>query len=75
MNYFSNIDEFYESFYDVLDEDLENYLKNNGEKIKSIKIRSPHYSIADIKFRLVRDSYLTKQNMKKLCFPCSKKRI
>jgi len=74
MNYFSNIDEFYESFYDVLDEDLENYLKNNVEKIKSIKIRSPHYSIADIKFRLVRDSYLTKTKYEKVMFSMFKEK-
>ena len=38
INYFSNIDTFYECFYFDLDEDLETFLKNNIDKIKSINI-------------------------------------
>ncbi|MBO6960203.1 MAG: polysaccharide deacetylase family protein [Prochlorococcus marinus CUG1438] len=74
MNYFPNIDSFYDCFYDVLDEDLENFFKLSINKIKSIKIRSPHYSTADIKFRLVRDSYLTKTKYEKIMFSMFKQK-
>ena len=60
MNYFNNVDEFYNSFYQVLDKDLKTFFEDNNEKIKATKIKFPHYSIEDIKFRLVRDIFLTK---------------
>ena len=60
MNYFDNVDEFYNSFYQVLDKDLKTFFEDNNDKIKATKIKFPHYSIEDIKFRLVRDIFLTK---------------
>ena len=60
MNYFNNVDEFYNSFYQVLDKDLKTFFEDNNDKIKETKIKFPHYSIEDIKFRLVRDIFLTK---------------
>ena len=60
MNYFNNVDEFYNSFYQVLDKDLKTFFEDNNDKIKATKIKFPHYSIEDIKFRLVRDIFLTK---------------
>ena len=62
MNYFNNVDEFYNSFYQVLDEDLKTFFEDNNDKIKATKIKFPHYSIEDIKFRLVRDIFLTKSH-------------
>ena len=64
MNYFNNVDEFYNSFYQVLDEDLKTFFEDNNDKIKATKIKFPHYSIKDIKFRLVRDIFLTKSQYK-----------
>ena len=64
MNYFNNVDEFYNSFYQVLDEDLKTFFEDNNDKIKATKIKFPHYSIEDIKFRLVRDIFLTKSQYK-----------
>ncbi len=60
MNYFDNVNEFYNSFYKVLDKDLKFFFEDNKEKIKATKIKLPSYSIEDIKFRLVRDIFLTK---------------
>ena len=68
MNYFNNVDEFYNDFYKVLDRDLKTFFENNNEKIKSTKIKFPHYSIEDIKFRLVRDLFLNKSQYEETMF-------
>ena len=68
MNYFDDVGEFYNNFYKVLDKDLRNFFDNNNEKIQSTKIKFPHYSIEDIKFRLVRDMYLTKSQYEEIMF-------
>ena len=60
MNYFKSVDEFYDSFYEVLDKDLKSFFENNSITIKKKKIKFPIYSTEDIKFRLVRDVFLTK---------------
>ena len=60
MNYFNNVDEFYNSFYQVLDKNLKTFFEDNNDKIKEKKIKHSVYSIEDIKFRLVRDIFLTK---------------
>ena len=60
MNYFKSVDEFYDCFYEVLDKDLESFFKKKSITIEDTKIKFPHYSISDIKFRLVRDVFLTK---------------
>ena len=68
MNYFDNVDEFYNSFYQVLDKDLKTFFEDNNEKIKATKIKFPHYSIEDTKFRLVRDIFLTKSHYEETMF-------
>ena len=68
MNYFNNVDEFYNSFYQVLDKDLKTFFEDNNDKIKATKIKFPHYSIEDIKFRLVRDVFLTKSHYEETMF-------
>ena len=59
-NYFSNINEFYQSFFNLLETDLNFFFKQNENKIKQVKKSFPFYSIEDIKFRLVRDTLITK---------------
>ncbi len=58
--YFNNINEFYDNFYKVLDKDLKSFFEKNRNKIKEKKMKFPFYTIEDIKFRLVRDVFLTK---------------
>ena len=67
-NYFNNVDEFYNSFYQVLDKDLKTFFEDNNDKIKATKIKYPNYSIEDIKFRLVRDIFLTKSHYEETMF-------
>ena len=68
MNYFNSVDEFYNNFYKVLDKDLKSFFKKNVEKIKEMKIKIPIYSIEDIKFRLVRDIFLTRSQFEEIMF-------
>ena len=65
-SYFSNINAFYKSFYKILDKDLNKFFIKNQKLIKTIKKRSPFYSLEDIKFRLIRDIYLSKSRYKKI---------
>lgn len=66
LNFFNSIDEFYKYFYNLLGIDLENFFSNKKELITSIKYKYNYYSIEDIKFRLVRDLYLNKEDYKNL---------
>ncbi len=59
MNHFENVDDFYINFYKKLHKDLNNFFKQNEKKIRNTKVKFPFYSIEDIKFRLVRDIFLT----------------
>ena len=74
MNYFNDVSEFYDNFYKVLDKDLKLFLKKNSDKIKESKIKFPHYSIEDIKFRLVRDNFLSKKQYEEVMFLLFKER-
>ena len=67
-NYFNSIEEFYENFYKILDKDLKTFFKKNQKKIKSIKTKFPFYSVEDIKFRLIRDTFLTKKKYEETMF-------
>ena len=56
---------FYKLFFNFLNEDLSIFFKKNENIIKEKKLKFPHYSISDIKFRLVRDKYLDKNRYEK----------
>ncbi len=68
MNYFNNVDEFYANFYKVLDKDLKPFFEKSSDEITKLKIKFTHNSIEDIKFRLVRDNFLTKSQYEKIMF-------
>ena len=68
VNYFKDINEFYKSFYKVLDKDLKKFFDENYDNISSTKDKFPFYSIEDIKFRLVRDNFLNKTKYKEIMF-------
>ena len=74
MNYYKNVDEFYDSFYEVLDKDLKSFFEKNSIIIKDKKIKYPLYSISDIKFRLVRDVLLTKAQYEETMFSMFKEK-
>ena len=73
-NYFDSIDEFYKSFYKVLDTDLKSFFEKNSNKIKETKIKFPLYTIEDAKFRLVRDIFLTKSQYEENTFSLIKEK-
>jgi peptidoglycan/xylan/chitin deacetylase (PgdA/CDA1 family) len=74
MNYYNTVDEFYNSFYQVLNKDLKTFFQENNDRIKATKIKFSQYSIEDIKFRLVRDILLTKSQYEETMFLMFKKK-
>ena len=57
--YFKNSDEFYKLFFLHIDQDLNYFFSSQKKMIKEKQSKYPEYSIHDIKFRLVRDIFLT----------------
>ncbi len=74
MNYFNSVDEFYMNFYKVLNKDLDNFFKINEDVIKNTKIKFTYYTIEDIKFRLIRDKYLKKEEYEIIMFNMMKEK-
>ena len=69
--FFKSPEEFYNLFFDLINEDLSDFFKKKKKNISQIMKQSPFYSISDIKFRLGRDYYLGKDkynNLMKLMF-------
>ena len=69
-NYFKNIDDFYEMFFSEISIDLIPFFNSKKKKMIQMMRTFPYYSINDIKFRILRDDFLTRKNydfiMKKL---------
>jgi peptidoglycan/xylan/chitin deacetylase (PgdA/CDA1 family) len=65
-NYFNSIDDFYINFYKVLNKDLSGFFRINEKKIYDTRVKFPFYSTEDVKFRLVRDYFLTKTDYDKI---------
>ena len=68
MNFFNDIDDFYNQFFKNLDKDLSLFFKDKDKIIDDTKEKFSLYSINDIKFRLVRDMFLTGQEYKRTMF-------
>lgn len=74
--FFKNILSFYKEFYQVLNKNLNFFFHKNESLIKEKKKKFPHYTIEDIKFRLVRDLKLSKPEYENIMFKMmSKKNI
>ncbi len=67
-NFFKNMNEYYKEFFQYIDKDFNPFLKKEQNTLKKLKLKFPYYSINDLKFRIVRDSFLTKSEYKKICF-------
>jgi peptidoglycan/xylan/chitin deacetylase (PgdA/CDA1 family) len=74
MNYFNNIDEFYNYFFILFNKDLCAFFKDNEKIIEQTKVKFLVYSTNDIKFRLVRDKLLSQLDYKKIMFAMFKEK-
>ena len=61
INYFKNLDEFYDRFFKVLDMQLDKFFISNDKTIKNMMAKYSFYSINDAKFRVVRNELLSKK--------------
>ena len=60
LNFYDDVDTFYNDFFRRINKDLEKFFDSKINLIKEKKYKFPVYSLMDIKFRLVRDLLLTK---------------
>lgn len=67
-NFFKSINEYYKEFFSYIDKDLNSFFKKELSTLKKLKQKFPYYSINDLKFRITRDSLLTKSEYIKICF-------
>ncbi len=65
-NYFSSINEFYELFFKKIHTSLITFFETNKKIIEASVLKFPHYSMEDIKFRLVRDNLLNKEEYEEI---------
>ena len=71
VNYFKNLDDFYDKFFNILNINLNEFFNLSAKDVKNMLVRFPFYSINDVKFRLVRNKLLSKakyDNTMKLMF-------
>lgn len=60
LNFFNSTNDFYNHFYKSLNTNLDEFFSKNSKKIVFMRKNFPFYSDEDIKFRLVRDFFLSK---------------
>jgi len=68
LNYYKNINLFYDSFFKLIDADLPKFFNKTKSLINIKKKKFPFYSLNDIKFRLVRDELLGEKKYEKIMF-------
>lgn len=66
VNFFKNINSFYSSFFYELKFNLDFYFNLHQKLILNTKKKFPFYSYQDIKFRLIRDHYLSAEDYNKI---------
>jgi len=74
LNFFKNVNHFYDEFFSLVDKNLENFFMKNKKIIEEKKNKFPVYSYPDIKFRLVRDILLSKDDYKEIMEKLMKKK-
>lgn len=62
-NFFENINDFYKLFFNEVKIDLTRYFRKKKKDIIRMKKTFPYYSINDIKYRILRDEFLSKKNL------------
>ncbi len=67
-NFFKDVVEFYQNFYEICNENFDNFFNEKKNIIEKKKQEYPFYSLDDIKFRLVRDEILNKEVYQKIMF-------
>jgi peptidoglycan/xylan/chitin deacetylase (PgdA/CDA1 family) len=64
-NYYDNINLFYEDFFSSIYVKYKLFLDLKSKNIKLFKLNYPYYTINDIRFRLLRDGFLSAKTYKK----------
>ena len=62
LNCFKDVDEFYELFFKKVDKNINKFFSENEKTIQDKKNKFSYYSVNDIKFRIVRDNLLNRNN-------------
>ena len=65
-NYFKDIDEFYQKFFLEISGNYEKFISLNEKRIKKTLSNFKFFSINDVKFRLIRDSFLSDKEYKQI---------
>ncbi|MDC0240716.1 polysaccharide deacetylase family protein [Candidatus Pelagibacter sp.] len=67
-NFFKNINQYYNFFYKYIDLELNQIFNKELASLNKLKSKFPYYSIEDLKFRMIRDKFLTKSEYEKINF-------
>ncbi len=68
LNCFKDVDEFYELFFKKVNKNINKFFSENEKTIQDKKNKFSYYSVNDIKFRIVRDNLLNRNEYKKIMF-------
>ena len=68
VNYFKNMEEFYDKFFMLLNMKLDKFFISNSATLKNMMAKYSFYSLNDAKFRVVRNELLSKKEYDNLMF-------
>jgi len=70
LNFYKNVDDFYNEFFDVSIKiysiNLKKFFTVNKKLVEKVKKDYPYYSYNDVKFRLLRDNMINKEQYSKI---------